>query len=269
MFHEKIALKKKSRLIVEQFAKKEQNEGNLARDRLTVRVYSASVAAGQDGIGFRFSIDRQINWNEFVRDVGTKFGGGEIESIRYEDGTHLDSMSGLADNDRLFALRSGELWPLPSSFVDGKLDKKNNKTEPALYDEMAHPESPGAGIDMNPLEHSPLVGSAQGINYRSSQSPFTQQEHEGKSTFEAPFLRKVVAGQAPTVFEVRANETLSVTSVGGTGRLVVRVYDNEQVLRVPKAIVFDSNAWFFLRGREAAMSTMLRFPGGYFYHFST
>ena len=35
-----------------------------------------------------------------------------------------------------------------------------------------------------------------------------------------------------------------------------------------KAIVFDSNAWFFLRGREAAMSTMT-LSGEYFYHFST
>jgi len=36
-------------------------------------------------------------------------------------------------------------------------------------------------------------------------------------------------------------------------------------LRVPEAVVFDSNAWFYLRGGEAVLS--LCFPGGYFYHF--
>ena len=36
-------------------------------------------------------------------------------------------------------------------------------------------------------------------------------------------------------------------------------------MRVPEAVVFDSNAWFYLRGGEAVLS--LCFPGGYFYHF--
>ena len=45
------------------------------------------------------------------------------------------------------------------------------------------------------------------------------------------------------------------------------VYDQAQVLRVPEAVVFDSNTWFFLRGGEAALSTSLTFPGGFFYHF--
>lgn len=205
-------------------------------DPLIFRVYSANVAAGQNGIGFQFAINKDTEWEDFVEKVSEKFVNIGTAQIRHEDGRLVTSLSDICNKDRLFALGSHENWPFSN----------------------LSPNPHFAGIDMNPIEHSPLL--------KTGQPPI---DNNLPRTFEAPFMREVAAGRAPTIFEIRDNETLSVTSVGGTGRLVVSVFDRSQVLRVPNAVVFDSNAWFFLRGKEAAMPTTLRFPGGYFYHFNT
>ena len=227
-------------------------------NRIVVKAYTMGVAFGRQGVGYRLSIDRSAPWSTILAKLESKFDQngdvGAVGIVRDEDGCMIQNTNELLDNDRIFVCRLGEKWEETS------LDALNViTTEPEEFSSSLLSSTSTTNPVKNGGSGSTTTTSAGGDDRRVSWSP---------SIYEAPFFRDMCASDTrPTVFETRENETLAVTSVGGVGRLVVSVYDSSQILRVPEAVVFDSNTWFFLRGGEAALSTALLFPGGFFYHF--
>lgn len=235
-------------------------------NRIVVKAYTMGVAFGRQGVGYRLSIDRRAPWSTILAKLEGKFDQngdvGAVGIVRDEDGCMIQNTNELLDNDRIFVCRLGEKWeetPLDALNVITTEPEKENATTSTLL----------TGFDLSTSSTTvPVKNGGSGSTTTTSAGGDDRHVSWSPSIYEAPFFRDMRASDTrPTVFETRENETLAVTSVGGVGRLVVSVYDSSQILRVPEAVVFDSNTWFFLRGGEAALSTALLFPGGFFYHF--
>lgn len=80
--------------------------------------------------------------------------------------------------------------------------------------------------------------------------------------------RSIEADGVPVVFMVRKHEHLLVASVEGRGKLLVRVCDATglQSVKVPSAVLFDSQSYFYLQGGRAKLQHCL-LPGGHTYTF--
>ena len=181
-------------------------------DRIVVKAYTMAVAFGKQGIGYRLSINRNASWATILEKLENKFDQngdvGAVGTVRDEDGCLIQNTSELMDNDRIFVCRAGEEWG------------KGIVQEMRLgLDEEVDEVDEVDGVDEE-------VEMEQDVIQQQIQSPKSMSTKKeiswASSTYEAPFFRDMRSTDATaTVFETRENETLSVTSVGGIGRLVV------------------------------------------------
>uniref|UniRef100_K3WIT1 Potassium channel tetramerisation-type BTB domain-containing protein n=1 Tax=Globisporangium ultimum (strain ATCC 200006 / CBS 805.95 / DAOM BR144) TaxID=431595 RepID=K3WIT1_GLOUD len=123
-------------------------------------------------------------------------------------------------------------------------------------------------------EESPPRSTA--IHQSYPEQPATQVKTVHKSSkdenviarFSKTELRKIVWNGAPVVYMVRSHEQLVVASVIGHGKLHVRVCDatGVQAVHVDRAVLFDSQSYFYLQGARAKLQHCL-LPGGFTYTF--
>ena len=174
-------------------------------ERIVIKAYSMGVAFGLHGVGYRLSIEKHTPWISLLDKLEAKFDQrgdvGAVGVVRDEDGCEIQNTNELVDGDRIFVCRVGEEWARP---------RQSNTTEERTPREVEEGEAE-KGEDKEGEETT-----------RTTASPIKNQSEWSSSTYEAPFFRDMRSEDpTATIFETRENETLSVTSVGGVGRLVV------------------------------------------------
>ena len=171
--------------------------------RIVIKAYSMGVAFGLQGVGYRLSIEKDTPWISLLNKLEAKFDQrgdvGAVGVVRDEDGCEIQNTNELVDGDRIFVCRVGEEWahPMQANTTDERPPREEeDETEKGDNEEEQ--------------------------TNRSTASPTKNQSEWSSSTYEAPFFRDMRSEDpTATIFETRENETLSVTSVGGVGRLVV------------------------------------------------
>ena len=173
------------------------------------------VAFGRHGAGYRLSIDKRASWMSVLEKLEAKFDQrgdvGAVGVVRDEDGCEIQDTHELVDGDRIFVCREGEEWPLASGGSGGKRATGSATKDKEFLQEEFDKEEQREQEDM-----------AASTPVTVTESPNQKSSEWSSSTYEAPFFRDMRSEDpTPTVFETRENESLSVTSVGGVGRLVV------------------------------------------------